>query len=102
MNESDARPLQVFTKRGLTCFAVRVQPRSSRDRVIGLNQGVLRVQLTAPAVEDRANRRLLKFLARQLGVRSHRLHLLSGRKSRLKTVGVEALSARKLLSRLQG
>ena len=49
-------------------FAVRVTPRASRDAIEGEYQGALKVRLTAPPVDDRANDALRRLLAARLNV----------------------------------
>jgi uncharacterized protein len=72
-------------------IAVRVQPRASRDEVIGLRDGVLVVRVSAPPVDDRANEALLRLIARSVGVAPSRVRLIRGERSRDKLVGVEGL-----------
>ena len=68
---------------------VLVVPRASRSGMGGWDaEGRLRVRLTAPPVEGRANRALLKFLAGELGVPSGKLRVSRGQTSRRKTVAV--------------
>lgn len=97
---SGADQLSIETRRGLTCLAVRVQPRAARDRVIGVHDGALKVALTAPPVDDRANRSLVVFLARISGVSRSRIRVVSGLRNRRKTVGFEAISGPELRERL--
>jgi uncharacterized protein (TIGR00251 family) len=72
---------------------VRVQPRASRDEIVGERDGSLVVRLTAPPVEDRANKALCRLIARRLGVAPTRVTVLRGAKSRDKIVRVEGLSS---------
>ena len=67
-------------------FAVRVTPRASRDGIEGEYQGALRVRLTAPAVEDRANDALRRLLAESLNVPVSAVRIVAGEKSRTKRV----------------
>ncbi|MGQ9457343.1 MAG: DUF167 domain-containing protein [Anaerolineae bacterium] len=83
-------------------FRVRVIPRASRDEVAGLQGEALRVRLTAPPVEGAANRALVEFLARQLGVRKGQVWILSGEASREKVVAVEGVEAEEVRARLLG
>ena len=92
--------LRLEMRRGLLCMAVRVQPRSSRERVLGVHDGALKVALTAPPVDDRANRQLVDFLGRLAGVGRARVRLVSGHKGRLKWVGFESISGPDLKKRL--
>lgn len=80
-------------------FNVRVQPRASKDEVVGLVNGVLRVRLRAPPVEGAANRALIEFLADQLGVSRRYVRIVSGIGSRNKVIEVDDL-ARPALDRI--
>lgn len=63
---------------------VRVQPRSSRNRVEWLDDGSAKVWTTAPPVEGEANDAVLRLLADALGVPPRRLELVSGFQGRNK------------------
>ncbi|MHB8173347.1 MAG: DUF167 domain-containing protein, partial [Nitrospirota bacterium] len=52
---------------GIT-FQVRVLPRSSRNHVAGVSEGVLKIKLTAPPVEGAANGMLIAFLSEKLKI----------------------------------
>jgi uncharacterized protein (TIGR00251 family) len=82
-------------------LAVRVVPRASREEVVGFDEaGRLRVRLTAPPVEGEANRALLRFVARKLGVPRTRVTLVKGASSRTKWIEVEGLEEEELRRRL--
>jgi len=77
-------------------------PRASRDEVAGAGaDGVLRVRLTAPPVEGRANEALVRFLAEELGVPRRQVRLVSGESSRTKVVSIEGVTADEVAARLQ-
>lgn len=80
--------------------SVRVQPRSSRDEVSGLSGGVVRVRLTAPAVENRANEALVRFLAGALDVPRARVEIVAGGRGRNKIVRVRGIAPGELYARL--
>ena len=67
-------------------FKVHVQPRSSRNRVVGLHGDALKVKLTAPPVEGKANKACIDVLSAALGVPKSGLEIVSGQSSRLKHV----------------
>lgn len=70
-------------------FRVRLTPRSSRNEVVGLEaDGAVKVRLTAPPVEGAANKMLVRFLAKRLGVRVSSVRIVGGLKSRDKVVEV--------------
>ncbi len=70
-----------------------VQPRASRDAILGIHDNRLRISITAPPTDGKANDYLVRFLARTLGVAKNRVHVISGHTGRRKTVRVEGLEA---------
>jgi uncharacterized protein len=60
--------IEISERDGSLVFAVRVTPRASRDAIEGEYQGALKVRLTAPPAEDRANDALRRLLAARLNV----------------------------------
>ena len=74
-------------------FRVRIQPRSRRDGITGLHGDALKIRLTAPPVEGKANQALQKFLAKRLGVSPSAVEILTGHTSRQKQVRVTGASA---------
>ena len=74
--------------RGTVSFAVRVQPRASRDEIAGVMEGALKIRLCAPAVENRANEALVEFLASFLKTSKSAVRIRSGAQSRTKRVEV--------------
>lgn len=71
---------------------VRVQPRASRNRVGEYRDGALRVSVTAPPRDGRANIALLELLADTLGVAKSRLRIVRGHTARDKVIAVEGLA----------
>jgi len=67
---------------------VKVIPRASRDEVVGLQDGVLKVKLCAPPVEGAANDALREVLAEHYHLKRSQVRILRGEKSRLKVVQV--------------
>ncbi len=88
------------TKQGLQ-FAVRVVPGASKNEIAGIQDDALKVKLTAPPVEGKANRACIEFLSEKLGVRKSAVSIESGEKSRKKMVSVDGLSRSELEVRLQ-
>ncbi|MDD4986129.1 MAG: DUF167 domain-containing protein [Dehalococcoidales bacterium] len=82
-------------------ISLRVYPRAPRNEVLGFADGVLRVRVSAPPVKGKANRELLSFLSRLLGISERALAITRGQTSRNKTVAVYGLSNQQVLERLQ-
>jgi uncharacterized protein len=93
---ADSLAIEVIEKSGGVIFRVRVQPRASKNAVGGEWEGALKVRLTAPPVDRRANEALCKFLAECLNVPHGTVRLLSGERSRTKRVEVDGISAEKI------
>jgi uncharacterized protein (TIGR00251 family) len=79
-------------------FSVRLQPRSSKNEMGGIQNGALKVRVTAPPVEGSANDALMKLLAQNLGVPPRDVTIVSGAASRNKTVEVSGVSAECVLN----
>jgi uncharacterized protein len=88
--------MQIIEKDGAVSFAVRVQPRASRDEIAGEYQYALKIRLTAPPVDDRANHALRKFLASRLKVPLAAVRIASGEHSRNKRVEIRGVTAEKI------
>jgi uncharacterized protein (TIGR00251 family) len=81
-------------------FHVRVQPRASKDEVVGEMAGALKIRLQAPALEDRANEALVEFLARLLKTPKSAVRILSGERSRTKRVAIQGVTKQQVLGLL--
>ena len=81
-------------------FAVRVHPGAKRDAITRVHDGALKVSLTAPPNDGKANQSLLKFLSGHLRVATSGLELVNGAKSRAKLIAVADLSGAEILTRL--
>jgi uncharacterized protein (TIGR00251 family) len=80
--------------KGRLKIEVRVTPRASRDQIVGWRQGALVVKVTAPPVDDAANKALIKLLAKRAGVPRSRVRIASGGRGRRKLVEIEGLGER--------
>ena len=77
---------------GAWTLRVAVTPGGAKDALAGLAEDRLRVRLRAKAVEGRANAALTDFLAVCLGLKTRQVRIVSGEKSRKKTIRIEAES----------
>jgi uncharacterized protein len=91
-------PLELHTHpdRGSVSFAVRIQPRASKNEVSGVINGALKIRLQAPAVENRANEALCEFLAELLKRPKSAVRLLSGERGRSKRVEISGVSTQEI------
>lgn len=80
-------------REGVVYLRVRARPGAKRDRVEGTHGDQLKVSLIARPVEGEANKGLVAFLAKTLGVRKSAVSIDSGLKSRDKSVRIEGVGA---------
>lgn len=70
-------------------LAIRVTPRARRDEIVEvLPDQTIKVRLTAPPVEGKANEALIEFLAKVLGVARSRIEIVAGATGRDKLVSI--------------
>jgi hypothetical protein len=81
-------------------FAVRVQPRARRNAIVGELGDALKIALTAPPVNGRANEARVKFLAAVFELPRASITIVSGQSSRNKVIRVTGLSVDELKKRL--
>ena len=86
---------------GSVRIRVRVQPRSTRDRVVGAHAGVLKLQVTAPPVEGAANRAATDLVAAWLGVPRRAVRVAQGETSRDKLLEVSSDDPPELMRRIE-
>jgi hypothetical protein len=93
--------MDAVEKRGAdTVLRVRVQPRASREGFTISPEGVVRVALSAPPVDGKANKSLITLLAKTLGLPRRSVTLLHGEKSRDKVLLVQGIGPDTVLKRL--
>ena len=76
---------------GKTVFTVRVQPQAKQTRLIGiLADGSLKVAVTAPPADNKANEMLCNLLAQEFNVKREQVSVKSGTSSRYKLIAISA------------
>ncbi len=81
-------------------FAVKVHPRAKRDAITGEVGDALKVSLTAPPVEGRANQACIDFFAKLLNVPRSSVTIAAGESGRRKVMRVFGLTAAQLREKL--
>jgi uncharacterized protein (TIGR00251 family) len=81
---------------GTVIFAVRVQPRASKDEIAGEMAGALKIRLRSPALEGRANEALIEFLAELLKTSKSAVRILSGERSRIKRLEIRGVTKQQI------
>lgn len=89
------------SKKGLS-FDIQVTPHASRAEIVCVQDGALKLKVTAPPVEGAANEACIKLLAGELGLKKSQMGISSGAKSRRKTVTVINITKKELELKIAG
>ena len=98
---ADQLPCLQVTADGGLLLRLHVQPRAAHNQVAGLQGEALKLRLTSPPVDGKANKAVIATLARLLDLPKSCLTLRSGLQSRTKTVRIENADEAQLRARLQ-
>ena len=71
---------------------IHLLPRASRDEICGLHGDALKIKVTAPPVEGKANMALQRFIAEKLHLASSQVEIMAGKRSREKILKVSGIS----------
>jgi len=82
-------------------FAVKVHPRARKNAIAGTFGDALKLALTAPPIEGKANEAVIDFLADFFDIPRSSITIASGKTSRLKAVHISGASAEHLRQRLE-
>ena len=85
---------------GSVILSLHVQPRSSKNQVAGEHNGALKLRLTAPPVEGKANKAVISFLAKRLNLPKSAITIKSGHHSREKQVLITSSDEERIRKRL--
>jgi len=81
-------------------LSVKVHPGAKKDEVIGFSEGVWEVRLSAPPVQNKANRELIEFLSQALGLSRSAVTISKGHTGRHKLILIEGLTQKQVTTRL--
>jgi len=79
---------------GTLLLSLYVQPRAGKNELVGLHDGALKLRLTTPPVDGKANKAVIAFFAKILKIPKSAVILQSGLKSRRKQVRIMGLDER--------
>jgi uncharacterized protein (TIGR00251 family) len=72
-------------------LSIRIQPRASKNEVVAMEEGGLKVRLTAPPIEGAANEALVRFLAERLSVSKSQIEIIAGHTGRQKLIRIRGI-----------
>jgi len=89
-------PWSCSRKDGSFLLRVYVQPKASKNEIVGLHGDALKIRLTSPPVDGKANKALVAFIARTLSVPKRQVTLQSGQQNRNKVLKIEGVTEERL------
>jgi len=84
-----------------TILKIYLQPKSSKNEVVGPYRDGIKVKITAPAIEGKANEALIRFLAGELRVSPSSIEIIGGHHSREKTLKISRNMDQELLKKME-
>lgn len=81
-------------------ITVRVYPNATKNGVVGFSDGVWQVRVAAPPIKGKANKELISFLSKVLGVGRSSLSITKGHTTRSKLITVDGLTQEELMKRI--
>ena len=71
---------------------IHLLPRASRNEICGLHGDAIKVKVTAPPVEGKANMALQRFIAKKLNLAASQIEIMAGQRSREKILRISGIS----------
>ena len=84
-------PFKINTCENGIRFSVVIQPRSSKNEVLGVYNNSLKIRLTSPPVNESANKTCIKFLAKWLGMSPTKVRIVMGFSSKNKIIEINSI-----------
>ena len=93
--------ISIHESAGAVTFAVKVHPRAKKNAITGEVGDALKLALTAPPTDGRANEACIEFFAKLLEVPRSSITIATGQSSRNKVIRVTGISAAELRKRVE-
>lgn len=81
-------------------FAIRVIPRASRSEIVGIKEDALKLRITAPPVDGKANEECLRVIADFFGVKRRQVSIVGGQTARNKTISIAGATREAITDKL--
>lgn len=81
-------------------ISVHIHANATKNEITGVSNGVWQIRVSAPPVKGKANKELITFLSKVLGVKQSSVSITKGRTSRNKVITIEGLTAEEIAKHL--
>jgi len=92
--------IKMVTETKSILLKIYLQPKSSKNEVVGPHRDGIKVKITVPPIEGKANEALIRFLAKELGVSPSCIEITRGQHSREKTLKISGDMDQELLKKI--
>lgn len=80
---------------------VKITPGSSKNKIDGVYNNALKINITAPPVEGKANKKCIDYLAKYFGVAKSKIEIISGQANKNKLIKIYDISQKEFLEKLE-
>jgi len=80
---------------------IKIVPGSSKNKIIGAYNDALKITITAPPVEDKANKKCIAYLAKYFDAAKSKIEIISGQTSKNKLIKIYDISQKEFLRKLE-
>ena len=80
---------------------VKIVPGSSKNKIIGVYNDSLKITITAPPVEGKANKKCIAYLSKYFDLAKSRIDIISGQTSKNKLIKIYDISQKEFLDKLE-
>ena len=80
---------------------VKIVPGSSKNKIIGAYNDALKITITAPPVEGKANKKCIAYLAKYFDVVKSKIKIISGQTSKNKLIKIYDISQKEFLDKIE-
>ena len=83
-----------------TVFCVKLVPNSSHNKIVDFTDEYVRIKISSPPVENKANKELISFCSNIFDVNKSKLEIISGEKSKLKKILIKGSKIEELSQKI--
>ena len=80
---------------------VKIVPGSSKNKIVGVHNNAIKITITVPPVEGKANKKCIAYLAKYFDVAKSKIKIISGQTSKNKLIKIYDISQKEFLDKLE-
>ena len=80
---------------------VKIVPGSPKNKIVGIYNNALKISITAPPVEGKANKKCIAYLAKYFDIAKSKIEIISGQTSKNKLIKIYNISQKDFLDKIE-